>query len=309
MSKVAFVFPGQGSQIVGMGMDLFEKSSEARQVFEEADEALGFSLSKLCFEGPEDDLRQTINTQPAVMTASIACLRTASRNGNNIQPAFVAGHSLGEYTALVAGGVLSFADGIRLVKERARLMQEAGEKRPGGMAAIIGLDLVSLEEICQETGTQIANINSPEQTVISGSNNGLAWSMDLAKARGAKRVVRLGVSGAFHSNHMEFAADGLAKAVTQFSFSNPSIPIVANTTAEPKSTADEVVDGILKQVCGCVRWQPSVEYMINAGVTTFVEIGPGQVLTGLIKRISRDVKLVNINNIDSVESISLKEFD
>lgn len=305
MSKIAFVFPGQGSQVVGMGRDLFDKSPEARKIFEEADDALGFPLSRLCFDGPEDELRQTINTQPAVMTASIACLMTAFGNGNSIRPAFVAGHSLGEYTALVAAGVLDFSDGIRLVKERARLMQEAGEKRPGGMAAIIGLDLISLEEICQETGTQIANINSPEQTVISGSNNGLAWAMDLAKARGAKRVVRLSVGGAFHSSHMEFAAEGLAKAVSGFNFSNPSIPIIANTTAEPKSTAEEVVDGILKQVCGCVRWQPSVEYMIEAGVTTFVEIGPGQVLTGLIKRISRDVKLINVNSLGSIAAIAL----
>ena len=149
MSKVAFVFPGQGSQMVGMGLDLFEQSPEARHIFEEADEALGFPLSKLCFEGPEDELRQTVNTQPAVMTASVACLKTAFGDGNSVKPAFVAGHSLGEYTALVASGALSFSDGIRLVKERARLMQEAGEKRPGGMAAIIGLDLISLEEICQ----------------------------------------------------------------------------------------------------------------------------------------------------------------
>lgn len=305
MSKVAFVFPGQGSQAVGMGLDLFEQSPEAKQVFEEADEALGYSLSKLCFNGPEEELRQTINTQPAVMTASIACLRTAFGNGDSTKPAFVAGHSLGEYSALIAAGVLSFSEGIRLVQERARLMQLAGDNRPGGMAAIIGLDLISLEEICQETGAQIANLNSPEQTVISGTNNGLAWAMDLAKARGAKRVVRLSVSGAFHSQLMELAADGLEKAVFDYNFNHPLIPIVANTTASPKSTSEEVVDGILKQVCGCVRWQPSVEYMIESGITTFVEIGPGQVLTGLIKRISRDVKLININNLESISAMSL----
>jgi len=217
----------------------------------------------------------------------------------------VAGHSLGEYTALVAAGVVSFYDGIRLVRERARLMQEAGEKRPGGMAAIIGLDLISLEEICQETGAQIANINSPEQTVISGTNQSLAWAMDLAKTRGAKRVIRLSVSGPFHSRLMAPAARGLAKAVTGFEFRNPVVPIVANTTAKPKATAEEVVDGILQQVCGCVRWQPSVEYMVDSGVSTFVEIGPGQVLTGLIKRINRDVNLVNVNSSDSIAAMSL----
>ncbi len=300
MSNAAFVFPGQGSQIVGMGRDLFENSPEAKQVFEEADDVLGFSLSSLCFNGPEEDLRQTVNTQPAVMTVSVAYLKAAQANGCDIWPAFVAGHSLGEYSALVAAGALRFADGIGLIKERARLMQQAGEEYPGGMAAVIGLDLVSLEEVCQETGTQIANLNSPEQIVISGTSQGLAWAMDLAKARGAKRVIRLSVSGAFHSHLMSPAAEGLAKAVSKCEFYHPKIPVVANVTGQPKSTAEEVKEGILKQVCDCVRWQPSVEYMINAGVSTFIEIGPGQVLTGLIKRINRDVKLVNINSLESI---------
>ncbi len=304
MSSVAFVFPGQGSQAVGMGHDLFENSPEAKQVFEEADEALGFSLSSLCFDGPEEELRQTVNTQPAIMTASVACLRAAQANGCDIQPAFVAGHSLGEYSALVAAGSLSFADGICLIQERARLMQRAGEEWPGGMAAVIGLDVVSLEEVCQETGTQIANLNSPEQVVISGTNQGLAWAMDLAKTRGAKRVIRLKVSGAFHSPLMNPAAEGLARAVCKCEFFPPTIPVVANVTAEPKSTAEEVKEGILKQVCDCVRWQPSVEYMIDAGVSTFIEIGPGQVLTGLIKRINRDVELINLNNLDSIAAMS-----
>jgi [acyl-carrier-protein] S-malonyltransferase len=184
-------------------------------------------------------------------------------------------------------------------------MQEAGEKRPGGMAAIIGLDPVTLEEVCQETGTQIAHLNSPDQIVISGTNKGLAWAMDLAKARGAKRVIRLDVSGAFHSYLMEPAAEGLAKAVTEFDFCHPSIPIVANTTAHPESTADEVRNGILQQVCGCVRWQSSIEYMIDAGVDTFIEIGPGRVLTGLIKRINEDVGVININNVDSISTLRL----
>ncbi|MDD5093359.1 MAG: ACP S-malonyltransferase [Dehalococcoidia bacterium] len=303
MNRIAFVFPGQGSQKVGMGVDLVNQSPAARRIFEEADDALGFSISKLCFDGPEEKLRQTINTQPAVMTASLAFLQAAFGNGHHIQPAFVAGHSLGEFTALVAAGVLSFSEGIRLVQERARLMQEAGENRPGGMAAIIGLDLVTLEEVCQETGTQIANLNCPEQIAISGTHNGLAWAMDLAKARGAKRVIRLEVGGAFHSYLMKPAAKGLAKAVSQFEFHQAAIPIVANTTAEPKSTAKEMREEIVNQVCGCVRWQSSIEYMISSGVDTFIEIGPGQVLTGLIKRINSEVRVININDVASISAI------
>ncbi len=294
MSKVAFVFPGQGSQVVGMGRDIFQTSSIARQVFEEADETLGFSLSKLCFEGPENKLRQTKNTQPAIMTVSIACLRAAFGDKNGIQPVFVAGHSLGEYTALVVAGVLSFSNGLRLVRERARLMQEAGEKRPGGMAAIIGLDLVSLQEVCRETGTEVANINSPKQTVISGTNKGLVWAMNLAKARGARKVIRLNVSGGFHSLLMQSAVEGLTRAISQFDFSDPMVPLVANITARPAFTVEEIKNGILQQVCGCILWQSSIEYMINAGVSTFIEIGPRQVLTKLIKKISSDVDVRNI---------------
>jgi len=303
MGKVAFVFPGQGSQVVGMGCDLYKNSPLARQVFEEADHVLGFSLSSLCFQGPDDELRHTINTQPAVMTVSLACLKAACENGVGIQPAFVAGHSLGEYTALVASGALEFADALLLVYERARLMQEAGARQPGGMAAIIGLDMVSLEEVCQETGTQIANINSPDQIVISGPNNGLAWAMDFAKARGAKRVVRLGVSGAFHSILMEPAAKGLAKAISQCDFCHPMIPIVANKTAQPEFTAQAVRERILQQLCSPVLWQASVEYMIDAGVSTFIELGPGRVLTGLIKRVSNDAEVINISDADSIATI------
>lgn len=303
MKKAAFVFPGQGSQSVGMACDLYQNSPQAKQVFEEADETLGFALSRLCFDGPEEELRRTINTQPAIMTASVACLKAAEANGYDISPAFMAGHSLGEYTAMVAAGVITFADGVSLIQERARLMQEAGDQRPGGMAAVIGLDLFSLEEVCQETGTQIANLNSPEQIVISGTNQGLAWAMDLAKARGAKRVIRLSVSGAFHSYLMEPAVEGLTRAVSQCEFSHPRIPIVANVSAQPESTAEGVKEGILKQICDCVRWYPSVEYMIDEGVDTFIEFGPGQVLTGLIKRINREVALVNMNSLDSLSSI------
>lgn len=300
MSKIAFVFPGQGSQVVGMGADLYQNHPAAREVFEEADDTLGFSISNLCFNGPKEKLGQTINTQPAIMTASFACLRAIIESGLDIEPSFVAGHSVGEYTALTAVDALKFSDGLRLVQERARLMHEAGLKSPGGMVAVIGLDMVSLEEICQETGTQIANINSPGQIVVSGTNNGLAWMMDLAKARGAKKVIRLDVSGGFHSFLMEPVTGELAKVVSQIDFSHPRIPVVANVTACPVLTAEEAKTGIIKQICGCVRWQPSIEYMIGQGVDTFVEIGPGQVLSGLIKRINRNVNVINVRDITSL---------
>jgi [acyl-carrier-protein] S-malonyltransferase len=303
--KIAHVFPGQGSQAVGMGYELYKSSREARQVFEQADEALQVPLSRLCFEGPEDELRETINAQPAILTASVACLRAASLMNDFQKPAFVAGHSLGEYTALVAANVLDFADAIRIVRERGRLMQEAGKKKPGGMAAIIGLDGESLEEVCRETGAEIANVNCSGQIVISGTRAQLARSMDLAKSRGARRVVPLQVSGAFHSTLMQPAVDGMTQAISQLDFRAPQVPIVANSTAKPVTTADEVRDELLEQLCHCVQWQPSVEYMVGVGVSTFIEVGPGQVLTGLIKRISNEVQVLNISDPESIKAIAL----
>ncbi|MEE8470316.1 MAG: ACP S-malonyltransferase [Dehalococcoidia bacterium] len=302
-SNVAYVFPGQGSQSVGMGYDLYRSSRQARQTFDEADQALQFPLSRLCFEGPEDELRETINAQPAILTASIACLRAASDLNGSIKPAFVAGHSLGEYTALVAANVIDFADAICIVRERGRLMHDAGKSKPGGMAAIIGLDETSLEEVCLETGAQIANINCSGQIVISGTRQALARSMDLAKTRGARRVVPLQVSGAFHSSLMQPAVEGMAQAISRVNFHSPVVPIVANSTAKPLTSADEVKDELLHQLCHCVRWQPSVEYMAEAGVSTFIEIGPGQVLSGLIKRINSEVQVLNMSDPESIKAV------
>lgn len=303
--KVACIFPGQGSQAVGMGSSLYEASRQAREVFEESDTALQFRLSRLCFEGPEEELRDTINAQPAILTTSIACLRAASEFGASLKPVLVAGHSLGEYTALVASNVISFADAVLLVRERGRLMQEAGKAKPGGMAAIIGLDEESLEEVCRETGSQIANFNCSGQIVISGTRESLARSMDLAKARGARRVIPLQVSGAFHSALMQPTVEGMAKAISQVDFKHPSVPVIANSTAQPLTSADEVKEELLQQLCNCVQWQPSVEYMVGAGVSTFIEIGPGQVLTGLVKKISTEVQVFNISDPDSINAINL----
>ena len=304
-SKVACVFPGQGSQSVGMGYNLYQNSRQAREVFEEADSALQIPLSRLCFEGPAEELRDTINAQPAILTTCVACFRAASEFGVSLKPSFVAGHSLGEYTALVAANVIDFADAVRLVRERGRLMQQAGQSTPGGMAAIIGLDEASLEEVCLETGAQIANFNSPSQIVISGSRETLARSMDLAKARGARRVVPLQVSGAFHSALMQPAVEGLAEAIAQISFRTPEVPVIANSTALPLTTSDEVKSELLEQLCHCVQWQPSVKYMVGVGVSTFVEVGPDQVLSGMIKRISNEVQVLNMSDPETIKTVNL----
>lgn len=288
--KIAYVFPGQGSQWAGMGKDLAASLPEARAVFEEADSVLGFSLSRLCFEGPEDVLRQTVNAQPAIMTLSIVHLRTSPLLAERPQPSFLAGHSLGEYTALVAAGTLTFADALRLARERGRLMQEAGDQAPGGMLAIIGLDEAGVRAVCSDSGMEIANINSPGQIAISGPASALEKATLLAREKGAQRVVALPVSGAFHSRLMQPAADGMAKAVAGLRFRDSSIPIVANTTAQPVTGGDALKAELLQQLCHSVLWQKSVECMIGQGVAEFVEIGPGQVLTGLIRRISRDVR-------------------
>lgn len=292
--KVAYVFPGQGSQWVGMAKELCSSSPQAKEIFEEADSVLGFSLSRLCFEGPEEILRQTVNAQPAILTVSIAYLRDAKHLKE--APAFVAGHSLGEYTALVAAQVLDFATAVYLARERGRLMQEAGEREPGGMAAILGADESLINEICQQSGAQIANINCPGQIAISGSSEVLAQAINLSETKGARRVVPLQVSGAFHTPLMQTASIGLSKVISGITFHDPIIPILANTTAQPITTADAVKAELLDQLCHCVKWQRSVEYMIEMGVSTFIEIGPGQVLTGLIKRINKEVQTLNIGH-------------
>jgi len=291
--KIAYVFPGQGSQWTGMGHDLYTNLPEARAVFEEADSVLGFPLSRLCFEGPEDVLRQTVNAQPAIMTVSVAYLRTSPQVKDRSQPSFLAGHSLGEYTALAAAGTLSFADALRLARERGRLMQEAGNQESGGMLAVIGLDEATVQSVCQATGMEIANINCPGQIAISGPSQVLEEAAQLAKEKGAQRVVALPVSGAFHSRLMQPAADGMAQAVSNLQFRDAVIPIVANTTAQPMTSGNALKAELLNQLCHSVLWQKSVECMIDEGTLDFVEIGPGQILTGLIKRISRDAKAIS----------------
>jgi len=291
-----------------MGRDLYDNFDSAKAVFRQADEALGFPLSRLCFEGPEDELRQTINAQPAIITVSLACLKAIyDGDGSNglPPPVFVAGHSLGEYTALAAAEVLDFTTTIYLAWERGRLMYEAGLRKPGGMVAIIGLDEASLAEVCQETDTRIANVNCPGQLVISGAKGNLAkaTATALAEARGARHTISLQVSGAFHTPLMQSAVEGMSKIITTLTFRDPIAPIIANTTAQPLTTSELIKEELLGQLCNGIQWQCSVEYMVNEGVSTFIEIGPGKVLSGLIRRINKNVKTLNIGEVKAIKDI------
>ena len=300
MGKVAYVFPGQGSQVVGMGLHLYDRYLSAREVFDEADKTLGFSLSRLCFAGPEDELTQTVNVQPAVLTVSIACLKAAEEITGRSLPApdMVAGHSLGEYTALVVAGVLSLSEAVRMVRERGRLMNEAAAAGPGGMAAVLGLDEEAIRDVCVEADTEVSNVNCPGQIVVSGAEDKLVEFKRLAEEKGARRVIPLKVSGAFHSRLMRPAAEGLHKVISASVFGKPLMPVIANVTAAALTDAGSIKEELCAQIVNCVRWRESVENMIAGGVTTFVEIGHGQVLADLIKRISSEATIYNIGDVD-----------
>jgi len=306
VAKRSFVFPGQGSQSVGMGLELYNSSSAAREVFQEADDSLNFSLSDLIFNGPDSELQDTANSQPAIMVVSIACwMAWREFVGSSASlPSSVAGHSLGEYTSLVVSGVLTFSAGVQLVRERGRLMHQAGIERPGGMAAIIGLDEFALEYICAETGVELANINSDDQIVISGDKIAVARAMDLASAQGARKTVSLPVSGAFHSSLMYQAQEGLGQAIASLDFQNPQVPVIANSNGLPLATAAEVREELAQGLCHCVQWRNSVRYMVGTGVSQFVEFGPARVLASLIRRIDRDVQAVTLSDPESIRKLS-----
>ena len=302
---VAFLFPGQGAQTVGMGKDLHDAVPAAKAIFDEADQALGFSLSQLCFEGPMETLTQTINTQPAILTASVAAYEAAREalQAKGLTPAYTAGHSLGEYSSLVAAGSMTFTDAVKLVRERGRLMQEAGDAQEGAMAAVMGMPEDQLQAICEANGVDMANLNSAEQIVISGSKEGIEAAQKAAEEGGARRVVPLTVSAAFHSSLMDPAVPGMRTALASAAISAPTYPVVGNVTAQPLETADEITDELARQIRSSVQWFRTVEYLRDNGVTTFIEIGPGKVLTGLVKRTFAEAEVMNIGTLEELEEL------
>ena len=300
MATIAFVFPGQGSQYVGMAKDFWDADPASRSLMEHADAVLGIPLSSICFAGPEEELRQTQNTQPAIFLHSIV----VAQKVRSVRPDMVAGHSLGEYSALVVAGAIGFDDALRLVRLRGELMQKSGIERRGTMAAVVGLDPETVEDLCREAASvgvvQPANFNSPGQIVISGSVDGVRHAMVIARQRGAKLVKELVVSGAFHSPLMESARNGLKQGINSAGIRDARIPVYANVTAEPVTRAADIRDLLYRQLTSPVRWEQTVKNMVRDGATDFVEIGPGKVLQGLVKRTSGEVRAGGIDKLTEI---------
>lgn len=306
MSKVAFIFPGQGSQYPGMGKDLADNFAVARNVFEEANDSLGFDIAQMCFNGPEADLQLTANTQPAILTVSVAAQRVIAEECG-LTAAYAAGHSLGEYSALVCAGALAFSDAVKTVRQRGLFMQEAVPVGVGTMAAIIGLDRADLEDVCQQAAAgevvAPANFNSPGQVVIAGHTAAVERAMGLAKERGAKRALALPVSAPFHCSLMLPAAERLSEVLDSVAIGELAVPVVSNVEAQAYSESQRVKELLVAQVSAPVRWEESVQHMASLGVEKFVEIGPGKVLSGLVKRIARGLALHNVQDAAGLQGL------
>ncbi|MFZ5643363.1 MAG: ACP S-malonyltransferase [Bacillota bacterium] len=306
MSRTAFIFPGQGSQDVGMGRDLYEKYSSARAVFEKASNALGIDIASLCFEGPKEKLKETENAQPAILTVSVACLAVLEEMG--LRPDLAAGHSLGEYSALVAAGCLDFEDAVRLVRSRGKHMQEAVPLGVGGMVAVLGLEASIIKEVCDrisgpEAVVEAVNMNSPGQVVIAGDKKSLDRAVEELGKRGGRKCIPLSVSAPFHSSMMRPAGDKLASDLSLVKIKDPKIPVLSNVTAGYHGTGEEIRDLLVRQVYSPVRWEECVEKMVSDGTGVFIEVGPGRVLTGLVKKISRDTQAQNVEDTVSMEKV------
>lgn len=297
---VGYLFAGQGSQYVGMGKDLYDTFPEARKVFDRAEEILGFELKKICFNGPEDKLKATDVSQPAIVTTSIAAFEVF-KTKSNLVPSFVAGLSLGEYSALIAAGSLTFDNGIRLIHKRGQLMEEASKKHPGKMAAVLELPLEKLKEICFKSGAEIANLNCPGQVVITGKVEAVNQAMELCAQAGAKRVIPLDVSGGFHSSLMFEASVELKLVLDNISISEPQVPVISNYTAQPQYKVGQIIENLVNQIRGSVRWEESMKFMLSNGVTNFIEFGPGKVLKGLMRRIDSNAQVINIEKKSDIE--------
>jgi len=306
MEKTALLFASQGSQYIGMGKDLYETFPESKAIFDKADQVLGFALSKLCFEGQQQELTETQNCQPAILTMSIAAweaFRTVTSCKSQVI-SYAAGLSLGEYSALVAAEAISFEDAVYLVRKRGEFMEEQARASSGSMASIIGLDLAVIRDISAKTRTEIANINCPGQIVISGGKSEIEEAKSKALAQGAKKVILLEVSGAFHSSFMQGAALKLARELERVKIQTPSIPVVSNVTARPVTGPQEIKDNLIKQVTASVLWEDSMKFILSEGITNFIEFGPGKILKGLMRRIG---EATQVTNIEKKEDILKKE--
>ncbi|MFN7137938.1 MAG: ACP S-malonyltransferase [Limisphaerales bacterium] len=302
MSKTALLFAGQGAQVVGMGKDLAEQFPTAKSWFEKANAALGYDLTSICFNGPETELTKTENAQPGIFLVSWIAFQLLKEKVPNLQFEATAGLSLGEFTALTAAGVMSFEDGLRVVRQRGRFMQEACEATRGGMAAIIGLDEGPTREVCAEAGVELANLNCPGQLVISGEAEKINQACELAKAKGAKRALPLTVAGAYHSKLMASAQPKLKEALAQIPLNIPGVPVISNVTAQPHSAPVDIHTRLVEQVTSSVRWEESIRYLISQGFTRFIELGPGTALTGFMKRIDKNVQSLNVADVSSLEA-------